>query len=437
MFNSLKTLLKRSIVLLLSAFVISGCSISPNIAMPSIANENVSPLLNNADGDDLENNEENDTKSQEINIETGDYLEETDSDTKYQEEAKEQFGTTILQAEEEECNEQLDNETSDDTDTTSHPLPESPEKQRWRFELDKALLNIKLYCRSSDDYEMYCFFTDPHMFDGGGYGANATIMGDWIDFLEEAYYLSGSNFIMCGGDLLNNSDSKAEACYKLSTFDSMMHSRFDNYHFVVGNHDTNYQGDTYMNSSDIEGCVLSQQTINDLLFDGQTSYYSFSTSKTSYYCFDSGTDWEDGVYTSYKKEQINWFANQLLNDSKPHKVIILHIPLDYRLRFTELTSRIDVIVKAFNERRTVVVDGNSYNFSSSCGKVELVQAGHFHNDLNGFHCGGVPMIITRSFSSSEIATMPTFDFVFLDYSHSIARCIRVGDGGDRTFFFRK
>lgn len=303
----------------------------------------------------------------------------------------------------------------------------------WRSELKEKLELLEYYKSKSEEYELYCFFTDLHLYDNGGYGHNCTIMNDYIPFLQEAYLLSSADFIVCGGDLLNNGDTKSEACYKLANFDQLMKTTFNNYYFIVGNHDTNYQGNTYMESGNWNDCILSQETLTDILFDGKKSYYRYDTSLTTYYFFDTGIDWEDHLMTPYKAEQVTWFANDLLKDGNKHKVLFMHIPLNYEYSLTAFTLSISKIVNAYNNRKSIHIGNRLFNYSKAIGTIEFAQSGHFHKDLNNYYCGEVPFIVTTSFSAEGVASQPTFDFVLIDYSNNIVRCVRVGDGEDRLF----
>ena len=340
------------------------------------------------------------------------------------------FSTVPFVSQEEQSNSELADESFEDSN-------ESPVEERQLYEIQiennvNALTELRA---ESEDNETYCFFTDPHCFSSTrDYNINVDTLEYGFNILEQAYAASSSSFIMCGGDLLNSGDTKSQACYKLSYFSSVMKTRFDNSYMIVGNHDTNYLGDTYVDSQDYNGCILSQNTLNDVLYDGDNSYYRIDTSTTSYYCFDSGIDFLDNILTDYKKEQLSWFASSLLTDEKPHKAIFIHIAsAGSNISGTSMMSELDRIIGAFNNRNCVVVEGNSYDYSNSCGSVYFFHAGHNHQDLNGFTPSGVPVFLTRTFGSPEIATQPTFDIVFVDYSNLKVVFLRVGDGCNREF----
>ena len=326
----------------------------------------------------------------------------------------------------------IDNDINEEEDNNDYGSDEIVPTDSLHFLLNEKLATLDEYRSQSDDYELFLYFTDPHLANCGGYDFQE-ITDDWLAFLKQAFILSGASFAICGGDILNCNDSKEEACYKLSCFNHYMNSLFSNYHFVLGNHDTNYQGDAYMSSFDYHESILSQETVNDILFNGHKSYYSFSINSTSFYVFDSGIDWEDGVLTPYKKDQIKWFSNELLIDKSEHKVLFFHIPLNCFYGKTSLTFELDKIIKAFNKRSVYVLDGVAIDYSSATGYISFSEGGHFHRDLNGFSLGDIPLVITTTFGYLETSPQPTFDFVLVDYSNQALHCIRVGDGEDRVF----
>lgn len=307
------------------------------------------------------------------------------------------------------------------------------EEPLYEIQIEDGANTLATLREQSQENETYCFFTDPHCFlPTRDYSIDTDVLKSDFDILKKAYDLSSSSFIVCGGDLLNNGDTKSQACYKLSYFSALMKTYFNNSYFIVGNHDTNYQGDTYMDSHDANGCILSQSTINDILYDGGNSYYCIDAPTTSFYCFDSGIDWYSHAITAYQEEQISWFANSLANDLKPHKAVFIHIAsFNSAISQTPMMLELDRVINAFNHKNSINLGGQEYDYSNANGLVYFFHAGHDHRDLNGFTPSGIPVFLTRSFSSPEIATQPTFDIVFVDYTNLRVVFLRIGDGYDR------
>ena len=318
--------------------------------------------------------------------------------------------------------------------SSSDLFEENSTKENWRIQIEERVEQLNEFRKQSLENETFCFYTDPHCFlPTGDYTFDKESLDYAFDILETAEEMSDSIFVVCGGDVLNNNDTKSQACYKLGYYNALMKQHFKNSFYLVGNHDTNYQGDTYINSHDFNSCMLSQETINDVLFDGNKSYYKIDTDSSSYYCFDSGIELTNTI-TPYQREQVEWFARCLLSETKRHINIFIHISFLYgNVKEGPLMSDISRVVSGYNSNALFSIYGKTYDFRYVGGKIHFVNSGHDHRDLNGFSSSGIPIFLTRTFSSPEIATQPTFDLVFVDYSNARIVLMRVGDGDSREF----
>ena len=308
-------------------------------------------------------------------------------------------------------------------------------KPLWKKQIEEKVIILNDLKNQSEENETYLFFTDPHCFlPNSGYDVQSETLNYYFDILEEALLETNSSFAMCGGDLLNYGDTKSQACFKLSYFLSTMKSRLANSFFIVGNHDTNYQGDICINTGNWRASMLSQTTINDVMFNGEKSYYSFLSQQTSYYCFDSGVDFLEKTTTDYQWEQIEWFANSLLSDNSSHKALFIHITFAYdNCKLTSMMQNLNSVIDAFNAKTSVAVGDVNYDYSNSTGSIEFIQAGHIHKDLINDEFTAVPIATTTTFSLPPIVSKPSFDIVFVDYSNSKTHLLRIGDGEDRLF----
>ncbi len=199
-------------------------------------------------------------------------------------------------------------------------------KPLWKRQIEEKVMILNDLKKQSEENETYLFFTDPHCFlPNSDYDVQSETIDYYFDILENASFMTNSRFVMCGGDLLNYGDTQDQACYKLNYFLNIMKSHLDNSFFIIGNHDTNYQGDVCINTGNWRESMLSQEIINNVMFNGGKSYYLFFSHYTSFYCFDSGVDFLERTTTDYQWEQIEWFANSLLDDKSPHKVIFIHL----------------------------------------------------------------------------------------------------------------
>ena len=289
--------------------------------------------------------------------------------------------------------------------------------------------SLSLSDYSSKQTESFIFFTDPHLYiPSNSFKEDIEWFDTYIPLFKTVYKQYQPCFLMCGGDLLNSGDSKEEACYKIKFFVDQFEASFETFYMLAGNHDTNYLGDSWMNSKDLDSCLLSQEDLNLAMFHGGNSYYSFEMSKTKCFCFDSGYD-EDDSLTPYKAEQINWFVSELLSNSFSNIVLFVHAALESdKTTLTPFLDTIGSVVLSFNDKRHFTFNNNVFDFSSSFGRICLICAGHEHIDISNILCGGVPLVISTNFSPSNLA----FDLVTIDYKTMSAIFKRFGQGQDRV-----
>ena len=288
-----------------------------------------------------------------------------------------------------------------------------------------------------DNYETFVFFTDPHLYPStNSFEINEEWFENNVPFINEVLKSNPAQFVMCGGDLINDNDTKVQAYYKIKYFVDKLKTEFSDFYIIAGNHDTNYLGDTYISDRNYEACMLRLDELELAMFDGNRSYYSFDTHMTRNYCFNSGIDWDSNEMNDFRVEQLNWFANDLTKNTKPHITLFTHIAL-YGTRGNKSLSafmqKIGDVIYAFNERKTVCFEEAEYDFTDAFGHIDFIQAGHEHADVNDFVCGGVPIVITTTFSAPSTATQPTLDCVCVDYDSNQIICKRFGDGNDRIF----
>ena len=211
-----------------------------------------------------------------------------------------------------------------------------------------------------------------------------------------------------------------------------MRSKFGNrYYPILGNHDTNYQG--VDNNGNANSGVLQQKALKNLWFRNYTAmYYDFKTENTRYYCFDTGTDWENDM-TDYRWKQIDWFANAVNTNDDKHSAIALHIftnqsksDAETALNPQNLAKNITIIAQAYNNKTTITLNGKTYDFTSTSGKVSYLICGHSHYDAN-FVYNDIPVIIT-----TKCGYIPNFDLVYADYDKAKLEMVRIGNGESRS-----
>ena len=251
-----------------------------------------------------------------------------------------------------------------------------------------------------------------------------------IGTLQKIYNSTPTNFIVCGGDWLNNNDTKEQACFKLGYIDGFMNSMFNNYYPILGNHDYNYQGKENEEAEDNTG-ILDNNTLKNLWFRKfEKCYYCFDGINSKNYVLDTGTDWNLPM-NSYKWEQLQWLANSLLSDNNKNIIIWAHI-IYYTSEhlIAPMTSQLGNIIESYNNHSTISVNGTTYDFSQCTGHIDFILSGHIHADFDGT-IGGVPAIATKNTSLS----IPNCDLCLVDYDNRKLKMIRVGSGENREFDF--
>lgn len=277
---------------------------------------------------------------------------------------------------------------------------------------------------NSENVESFIFFTDPHLAENDNYEEQ---MRSYLKTLKTYYDATPTSFVVCGGDWIGNSDTQKEACFKLGFIDGQMRSRFDKYYPVLGNHDTNYQGVTEEGASAHSG-TLTNETVHNLMFrENGGLYYSFNAQNTKFYVLDSGTDW-DNTMTNYRWEQVEWLANQLLQDDAQHIAVVVHMMFSSGNLFG-MAGYILSVFRAYNDRSSLTIDnGTVFDFSAATGRIEFVISGHTHED-KVMVVNEIPVVVTTNMRNGNT---PTFDLCMADYTNRKLHMVRVGSGENRT-----
>lgn len=265
----------------------------------------------------------------------------------------------------------------------------------------------------------FLYFTDPHLmgfdgtFDAGKYK-------EWMGIIENYYHNIPTDFCFCGGDLLNSGDTPAQACDKLGYVDGTSRKSLYPYHFMLGNHDMNYQGTE----------ELPQDAIDAILFREEgKAYYRFDTDNCTCFVFDTGKD-NDHSQSAYRIAQYGFFKDGLLADVKDNIVLFFHIYYYNSTNQAVMAKDIMDMAGAFNNRTSVTIAGTTYDFSAvTHGTIRFAIVGHSHADFNVVD-NGIPVIATINVQKN--GESPSFDMVLADFSNNVINLVRVGQGSDRT-----
>ena len=277
----------------------------------------------------------------------------------------------------------------------------------------------ELFSDVGNNFESFVFFSDPHCFDGD----YEEKMRKMISTVEKYYNSTSTDYVLCGGDWLGNSDTLATASYKLGLVKGFGKSMLggDNFYNIVGNHDYNYQGTP----------TFTYEQIGNYWYSGDKCYYTIKRKNCNYYALDTGVDNDDTI-TAYRMAQLKWLCQQLLEDDAPHSTIFMHIAFYYpnsTPTISGMGEKVGAIIEAYNGRSSITLDGSAYNFASCYGKIDMVLCGHVHADVE-ITLGNVPCVsvINTGKSNSDGAS---FDLVLVDYDNEVMHMVRVGSGNDR------
>lgn len=288
-----------------------------------------------------------------------------------------------------------------------------------------ALFNMGGECES------FAFFTDPHVCNSRDVSTWTTTLKSVLTNLKQTVDSLSLDFVMGGGDWYGMMDSQENACTKLSAIAGAVKSFFPRFYQVLGNHDTNYQGGLV--EGDRWTGRLNQDVINNLWYrDTKKAYYTFKGSNTTFYVFDTGTEAE--TVGAYHNEQLLWFADALRSETG-------NIALAYHIHFyqvkddgTELlqpmTAEIVRIANAYNNRASVTVNGQTFNYTGATGNIRFALTGHTHRD-NVTNVGTFPVVETLN-AYDHNTTTAHFDLCYVDYTRDKLHLIRCGTGEDRV-----
>jgi predicted phosphodiesterase len=289
---------------------------------------------------------------------------------------------------------------------------------------------------ASDTAEAYAFLTDPHLMGSAG-AFDEDTFNKYINVLSKTVKQTSAAYVVCGGDWLNQEDSKAEAAAKLGYVDGTMRSIFPGkYYPIAGNHDFNYIG--YEDGARLpDSQWVSNTAMRNFWFhDHEQCYYKFKVMTAQNYVLNTRTD-HNGTY-SYDKTMLDWFAANLIEDDAPHSTIMFHIYFLSAVGTTIPTRVVAIgkIIAAFNAHSTCVLTNDSdgydkaYDFTNTTGHIDYVIVGHTHADFSDTF-GGVPVVGCDNFTEGNVAT---FDMVFADYTNHKLYLTRFGSGESREFY---
>ena len=293
--------------------------------------------------------------------------------------------------------------------------------------------------------ETFVFITDIHW--ENNYRNSPSLIENILDN-------TNVRLLLCGGDLINTAtkataENLIQSCVKAFDFSTYpMHTAF-------GNHDANSlnwstveeQTANEFSANEVFGLTQKNASFanNYITDNGINFYFDRGDSKTRFIFLDSGTD------STYSSGTIHALCNTLNSTPSGYKIVIVQhwyfngVTPQTAILTTTAQVLMD-IVKQYNDRGSYTYSGETYSFASAVGDVFLLLGGHTHYDYvldadDANNTAGVPLVCTaddswrdRTITSGTI-TEQCFDVITLDYDNRVIKCVRIGDGSDRTISY--
>ncbi len=200
--------------------------------------------------------------------------------------------------------------------------------------------------------------------------------------IEHVVKNTGVKRVFCGGDIITYSDDSKEAMLQLwKEVNNLMTPSTPNFYQVIGNHDNN----SYLQENELavftKKDVLSKQSIGDAVRfgNGFSFYVDDKDSSTRFLCLDTGKMFlEEDDYKSIS-------AILRCTPANAHIVVITHLIvewIDFRYQCRPYIQKLLDLCDDYNQK--------------NISKIELIIAGHVHNDYYTVTKGGIPVVTVGS-----------------------------------------
>lgn len=294
-----------------------------------------------------------------------------------------------------------------------------------KIDIDTKCLDYSALCNTAGTTENFIFMTDPHLMNGNQAwsSANKRTFHVYISRLLHYFNSTPTDFVINGGDWLNQGETYATAFFKLGYIDGTMRKLFgDKYYPVFGNHDTNY----LKGNLDAPQTLTQQGSANIWFRPYGKNYYTFKGYQTRFFVFNTWTALSSMTDIFY--DQVEWYGRLLEQNNDEHIILATHAYYIENTTKAPLMTPVINMSVAFNARTTYTYNGESYDFTNVAkGKVHCIIAGHTHQDTL-VTTDPIPVMIT---TNMQAGGTPTFDLCLVDYDAMKLKTIRVGTGLDR------
>lgn len=273
---------------------------------------------------------------------------------------------------------------------------------------------------NSEPYDLnFLFMSDLH------WGANKKLSPLIVKDLIRNIRLKG---VFSGGDVITESDSNKTAMMNLwGNFNQSFFFLGKKFYQIYGNHDNNSYKQTQPQS------FFTKQEVNDFLSigdgirfgDGYSYFVDDLNSSSRFLCLDTGKQYmTPGDYESLMG---------ILENTPPnwHIIVLTHLVLEWIDMRYQTRDYITKLLQIFDDHNELYKS-----------KVELIIAGHVHNDYNTATDGGIPIVTVGSDAYGvacgkyKKSIRPFHEqcltVLSLNYASGIIRGFRIGRGNDIT-----
>lgn len=273
----------------------------------------------------------------------------------------------------------------------------------------------------------FIFFTDSHNL--ANTDLSGAVVTDYdilmsMHFYRTIFQNSPARYVLNGGDWINTKHTLEDAKYFLSRIPNLMREEITERSYgIIGNHDLNGEGNSGLSSR-----LLSSQQLSRLWFNKNIGYYTVDYGNTRCFMFDSGD--QSNTMTTYRWDQLDWFADQLINNTTiPHLFGAIHIIYKNILSAVGQTIKplgkyIVQIADAYNHKTQITITHPGSNITKTydfrnrqdSGMFHFMIAGHMHNTQNCKYWG-IPVI----WSPAGLQA----DCFYVDFDNAKLKTIRI------------
>lgn len=264
----------------------------------------------------------------------------------------------------------------------------------------------------------FLFFTDPHNLTPQYDSTPASLLKD-LKYIGTIYSQTPCKYAFCGGDWLNTEHlTPEEASWTVGRIVNLMRSEIGSNAFTIfGNHDDNSE---WVGSSSSQ---LTRFQLGNMWYQQDNCYLILNaTNDLDIYLLDMS--YSMNLIYDYQWNELNWLAQQLLINNKPHLFGLGHML--YSSDSMLFGQAICDLLNAFNQKTTITLNNITYNFNNAVGTWHFLIGGHEHSDKTRT-VSNIPIIITDDFRDSK-----AIDLCYADFITNKLYLDRVGLGSSRS-----